>query len=126
MITRLYNTQTQQFISREFSGGYKVDGKKPELPEHIVELEIVRESPSEIDSATEYLEATFHIDLRSKKATSGWSIKQKPIQQVERETAERTVEKEKKDIRKVLSETPVPATIPEIRTRIENIEKLLL
>ena len=73
IMTRLYNTQTEQFISREFHNGYRVDGKKPELPDHIVELEIVIQQRPTI-TESDNIQQIRTIDLENKQVIVGWEV----------------------------------------------------
>ena len=73
MRTRLYNTITQQFLSREFQNGYRVDGKKPELPEHIVELEIVIQQRPTI-TESDNIQQIRTIDLVNNRVVVGWQV----------------------------------------------------
>jgi len=66
MKTRLYNTNTQEFTSQVFKGGYFIDGQKPALPEGIVELEQVQPVEPTFDEATQRLERSKgEVDLQA-------------------------------------------------------------
>ena len=74
-MTRLYDTSQQKFISKVFEGGYKVDGKSPELPDGIVELEIIIQEPPEINPETQRLKRLDPvIDTKKKTYTEGWQV----------------------------------------------------
>lgn len=75
MKTRLYDINQEKFISRIYSNGYKVDGNPSELPEGIVELEIIIQEPLEFNSETQRLEKLEPvINLVEKTYTEGWQV----------------------------------------------------
>lgn len=55
MKTVLYDIQQDKVISKEFDGGYYVDGKKPQLPTNIIELTVLNNTIPSYDSETQKL-----------------------------------------------------------------------
>ena len=72
METILFNTVTQQPISKVFPNGYFVDGQKPALPSPIVELEVVREPLPGVDQSTNIVEQV--ITVTETQYIFGWEV----------------------------------------------------
>jgi len=80
MKTLLYNIQTNQVGSIR-QGEYLVDGKKPKLPSHIVELQVVeQERPSIPD--TQKLSAEWVVDLENKEYRQEYTIYEKTKEEI--------------------------------------------
>lgn len=72
-MTQLYNTKTKEFISKIFPNGYYVDGKKPILPEDIVELEIVDTTVPEVPDNKKLITSRI-IDLENNTYTNSYNV----------------------------------------------------
>ena len=78
--TFLYNTISNEIISEHY-GGYFVDGKKPILPDHIVELDFVQqEYPS--PSATQKVKVSEKVDLENKEYQVTYSLVEKTEREI--------------------------------------------
>ena len=75
MKTVLYNKDNGS-MSREYEGGYIVDGQPGWLPENMVELIITYMQQPTYNVETEYLEAKTEVDLENNMLIRGWEIKQ--------------------------------------------------
>ena len=73
MKTRLYDTTAQQFTGPEREGSLTIDGSPAVLPQHIVELTIVRETLRPL-AANERATETETLDLQARTFTYGWMI----------------------------------------------------
>ena len=67
MQTFLYNIQTQQREGPVRNGRYLVDGKPGELPNHIVELEVVKLPDPSYDPANQTLEYRTYADIDGRR-----------------------------------------------------------
>jgi hypothetical protein len=75
MTTTLYNTNTNQLIGKFREGWYKVDGVRPQLEDHIVELVVTATEPPEItDEVTQYATSTWEADLVEMQWKQVWTI----------------------------------------------------
>lgn len=75
MKTVLYNKDNGS-MSREYEGGYIVDGHPGWLPDNMVELTIAYAEQPEYDSETEYLTGAIEVDLENNQLIHSWEIKQ--------------------------------------------------
>ena len=75
-MTILYNIDTKTTISRYFEKGYYIDGKKPNLPINIVELEVVNVIP-ELNENEYLIDKGFTVDLENKRYVKVWEVKVK-------------------------------------------------
>lgn len=64
-MTVLYDTAMDKIISNIYTNGYKVDGIKPELPNNILELNVIKESIPTFDEKTQKIISNWIIDLNN-------------------------------------------------------------
>ena len=71
-MTRLYDIEKEEFISKVFDPYYTVNGERTELPENIVELEIITPQRPQIDQNTHKLVKDIQFDFERKTYTEQW------------------------------------------------------
>ena len=71
-MTRLYDITKEKFISKRFDPYYTVNGDRPELPENIVELEIITPQRPQIDQNTHKLVKDIQFNFEEKTYTEQW------------------------------------------------------
>ncbi len=72
LMTRLYDIEKEEFISKVFDPYYTVNGERPVLPENIVELEIITPQRPQIDQNTHKLVKDIQFDFEGKTYTEQW------------------------------------------------------
>lgn len=74
-MTRIYDINTGKFVSYIFQNGYYVDGKKPSLPQNIVELLIIDTPLPLYDINKEKIESEWQIDLEKKQYINNHTVR---------------------------------------------------
>lgn len=77
MATKLYDTITQKIIYTTEKDFYTIDGVRPILPYHIIELVIIDTPPPPYDQQTQHLMQSWYIDLINFEYKKTWVIQNK-------------------------------------------------
>jgi hypothetical protein len=83
MTTTLFNTNTNQLLGKFRQGWYLVDGVRPQLEDHIVELVVTATEPPLItDEVTQYLTSAWEADLVEMQWKQVWTIQSRTEEEV--------------------------------------------
>ena len=92
-MTRLYDIQLQDFISGIYQNGYLVDGLKPELPDHIIEVEIITNGLPSFNYDTQKISVEWVLDVENKTYTNVYTITDKTPEEIRLATVPQTITK---------------------------------
>jgi len=84
MTTTLYNTNTNQLLGKFRQGWYKVDGVRPQLEDHIVELVVTATEPV-YNPATHKAVSNWEADLAEMQWKQVWTYTEKSAVELARE-----------------------------------------
>jgi hypothetical protein len=92
-MTRLYDIQLQEFISGIYHNGYLVDGLKPQLPDHIIEVEIITTDLPSFNNETEKVSVEWVLDIDNKTYTNVYTITEKTTEEIREATVPKFISK---------------------------------